>query len=145
MDKILVATDGSDDSERAVDFAARLTNESGARLLIVNVMGIHSLPDALFSQFTPAQNSWIREHLASESSRILKDAAARARERGIAAIQLESRDGEVASTILAVAEDTAADAIVVGKRGSGRVSGLLLGSVSQKLVSLASVPVIVVP
>ena len=76
MDKILVATDGSDDSERAVDFAARLTNESGARLLIVNVMGIHSLPDGLFSQFTQAQSSWIREHLASESSKILKHAAA---------------------------------------------------------------------
>jgi nucleotide-binding universal stress UspA family protein len=37
------------------------------------------------------------------------------------------------------------DAIVVGKRGRGRLSSLLLGSVSQKLASLATVPVIVVP
>ncbi len=34
---------------------------------------------------------------------------------------------------------------MVGKRGDGQLKGLLLGSVSQKLVSLAEMPVIVVP
>ena len=38
-----------------------------------------------------------------------------------------------------------ADAIVVGKRGLGQLSGLLLGSVSQKVVSVAPVTVMVVP
>jgi nucleotide-binding universal stress UspA family protein len=34
---------------------------------------------------------------------------------------------------------------MVGKRGVGRVGGLLLGSISQKLASLAALPVIVIP
>jgi nucleotide-binding universal stress UspA family protein len=60
-------------------------------------------------------------------------------------IQLESRVGDVAPTIIDIAKEKQADAIVAGKRGTGRVAGLLLGSVSQKLVSLAPLPVTIVP
>jgi hypothetical protein len=64
---------------------------------------------------------------------------------GATTIQLESRTGEVAQTIIDIAQEKQADAIVVGRRGAGLVAGLLLGSVSQKLVSLAPLPVIVIP
>ena len=45
-----------------------------------------------------------------------------------------SRSGEVAQTIIDIAQEKQVDAVVVGKRGAGRVPGALLGSVSQKLV-----------
>ena len=51
----------------------------------------------------------------------------------------------MARTIIDIAQEKGVDAIIVGKRGAGRVAGLLLGSVSQKLVSLSPVPVTVVP
>ena len=53
--------------------------------------------------------------------------------------------GDAASFILEVAAREHPDVIVVGKRGRGRLSGLLLGSVSQKLVTLAQCNVLVVP
>lgn len=145
MKRILVATDGSKGSDRAVDYAARLTKSFGADLLIVNVIGSGGLPDNVFRRFTRAQQAWLRELLESLSAEMLTKARDRARSAGASTIQLDSRAGAVAPTILAIAEERKADMIVVGKRGAGRVSGLLLGSVSQKLVSLAPLPVTVVP
>jgi nucleotide-binding universal stress UspA family protein len=45
----------------------------------------------------------------------------------------------------AVARDTPADVIVVGTRGHGRVAGLLLGSVTQRLLHIAPCPILAVP
>ena len=58
---------------------------------------------------------------------------------------LESRTGKVAQTIIDIAHEKKADAIVVGKQGAGRVEEVLLGSVSQKLVNLSPLPLTVVP
>ena len=69
----------------------------------------------------------------------------RARKAGVGTILLESRTGEAAQTIIEIAQEKKVDAIVVGKRGAGRVAGVLLGSVSQKLVILSPVPLTVVP
>jgi nucleotide-binding universal stress UspA family protein len=52
--------------------------------------------------------------------------------------------GEEARAIIDVARDVEADIIVVGPRGLGRLQGLLLGSVTSKLVQLADRPVLVV-
>ena len=145
MTCILVATDGSESAERAVDYAANLAKLLNASLLIVNVIGGYGLPDSLFSRFTHAQQTWMRELLESLSAQMLTKARDRARTLGVASIQLESRTGDVAQTIADIAEEKDADVVVVGKRGHGHVAGLLLGSISQKLVSLAPRPVTVVP
>ena len=143
MKRILVATDGSEGADRAVDYAARWAAGLGADLVIVNVVG--GLPDRLLRSFTHAQHAWLDELLESLSAEMLAKARDRARNLGVGAVELESRSGEVAQSIIDVAMQKQADAIVVGRRGGGRVAGLLLGSVSQKLVSLAPLPVVVFP
>lgn len=145
MRLILVATDGSVGADRALDYAADLAKTYRAGLLIVNVIGGYGLPGSVFRHFTREQHAWLNELLASLSAELLNKARDRARGLGIDSILLESRPGEVASTIVTIAQEQGADIIVVGKRGTGQVSGLLLGSVSQKLVSLAPIPTIVVP
>ena len=145
MNKILVATDGSDGADRAIDFAAQLAKDLGSALVIMNVVGAKSLPETVVSQFTRAEHAWIRDLSAAASAKILQEARDRAGNLGATMVRLESRDGDPAQAVLDFAEEAAADVIVVGKRGTGRVSGLLLGSVSQKLVSLASRAVTVVP
>jgi nucleotide-binding universal stress UspA family protein len=145
MKRILVATDGSEGADRAVDYAAHLAKDTGAELMIVNVIGAYGLPDKVLRAFTQGQHAWLDELLESLSAKMLTNARDRARGVGAASIQLESRPGEVAQAIIDIAREKPADVIVVGKRGAGRIAGLLLGSVSQKLVSLAPVPVIIVP
>jgi nucleotide-binding universal stress UspA family protein len=145
MKRILVATDGSTCGDRAVDYAAQLAKTDGADLLIVNVIGGYSLPDKVFSSFTGAQQIWLKELLESLSAELLTKARDRALGVGVATIQLESRTGDVALTIIEIAQEKGADVIVVGKRGAGLAARLLLGSISHKLVSLAPLPVTVVP
>lgn len=145
MKCIMVATDGSESACRAVDYAALRAKESGTELLIVNIIGGYGLPGKLLEQFTGAQHVWLKEMLAALSSTTLAQARDRARRVGPAAIQLESREGDVAAALLEIAHERHVELLIVGKRGAGQAAGLLLGSVSQKLVSLAPVPITVVP
>jgi nucleotide-binding universal stress UspA family protein len=144
MKRILVATDGSDDADRAVDFAAHVSKTQGAELLIVNVMAAN-LPGELFSRMANPELAALKELFATEAANALKKARDRAQRVGPIPIQIESRTGDVAQTILEIARERRADMIIVGKRGNGRLAGLLLGSVSQKLASLAPIPVTIIP
>ncbi|MBI3517151.1 MAG: universal stress protein [Proteobacteria bacterium] len=145
MKHILVATDGSDGGDRAVDYAVRLAKAYGADLLIVNVIDGYVLPDKPSLSFTQAPQAGLYELLTSLSTETLAKAGDRARSAGVTMVQLESRAGDVARTIIDIAREKKADAIVIGRRGAGRLAGLLLGSVSQKLISLAPLPVTTVP
>ena len=110
-----------------------------------NVIGGYGLPDGLLRLFTQAQQIWLQETLESLSAEILVKARDHAQHSGASTVILESRTGETAHTILEIAKDKATTTIIIGKRGAGEVTRLLLGSVSHKLVSLSPAPVIVVP
>lgn len=142
MQHIMVATDGSDGADHAVDVAAELTKASGGDLLILTIGG--NLPGDEMRQLAHAERN-ISDALESLSTRILMDARERARRLGVANIRVQTGWGDAAEAIIEIARHQAVDAIVLGRRGRGRLTGLLLGSVSQKVVSLAPCAVIVVP
>lgn len=145
MTRILVAIDGSEGSGRALDYAVRRAKADAAELLIVNIVGGYGLPETIFTALTQDQSVWLKELLESESAKMLTAGRDRALKAGAGTVVLESRSGEVAHTIIEIAKEKNADAIVVGKSGLGRVAGALLGSVAQKLVVLSTVPLTVVP
>ena len=145
MKRILVATDDSEDALRAIRFAAELARQFDAELIIANVIAGYEFPGEVFQQLAAPQNKWLDEMLAAESTRVLHHAREIARQAGLSESRIESRRGSPAEVILDIAEERSADAIVVGKRGQTRLQGLLLGSVSQKLASLAGQTVIIVP
>ena len=145
MKRILVATDGSAGADGAIEYAARTAKDYGAELLIVNVIGGYGLPDKVFMAFSSTQQIWLKELLESVSAELLTKARDLAWSVGVTTIQLESRTGDVAQTVIEIGQQKSVDLIVVGKRGAGAIAQLLLGSVSQKLVSLAPLPVTVIP
>ncbi len=142
MTHILVATDGSESADRAIDFAAELAKGLGAKLSIVTVGDDFSSDDV---RRLARSEGDIGEALELISNQILIGGRQRARRIGVTNIEIHAAWGDAAEAIIAAASRTGADIIVIGRRGRGRLAGLLLGSVSQKVVTLAPCPVIVVP
>jgi nucleotide-binding universal stress UspA family protein len=140
--RILVGVDGSDAAVRATKFAAGLALKCDAELWLAYVTDGIS-PDELES-FIRAEHVSPGDFLSLRSALVLQAEDA-AREVGAMRIQTQSLYGDAAEQLLGLVAAEQLDAIVVGKRGRSRLAGLLLGSVSQKLVSLACCPVIVVP
>jgi nucleotide-binding universal stress UspA family protein len=80
MKRILVATDGSEGADHAVDYAAQWAKNQNADLLIVNVIG--GVPDRLLRSFTHAQHAWLDELLESLAAETLAKARDRAHRAG---------------------------------------------------------------
>jgi nucleotide-binding universal stress UspA family protein len=143
MKVIMAGTDGSEGAERAVSVAGDLAKAVDGRLLLVNV-GQSGLSQ---EQLRGIGRLHISEGDALEgiSDRVLAKADALARTRGAVKVEAIRCAGDPAEALIKVAEDEHADALVVGRRGLGQLKGLLLGSVSQKLASLAPCVAIIVP
>jgi nucleotide-binding universal stress UspA family protein len=143
ISRMLVATDGSSGGSRAVTAAAEMAKALDCDLLIVTLPE-NTLPPAKWSELARAEGG-VAEGLELLETRILVEAKERAESIGVAKVRTSSGSGDVAEAIMDMARRERTDIIVVGRRGRGQLAGLLLGSVSQKLVSLAPSLVLVVP
>ncbi len=141
MRNIMVATDGSEGANRAVDIAAELAKSVNGTLLIVTVGS--SLTEEERKHFARIEGDTDPAEILAR--RNLDDAEQRAGRAGIGSPRPILAWGDPTQAIIETIQREKADAIVVGRRGHGRLSGLLLGSVSQKLCSLAPCVVIVAP
>lgn len=139
---ILVAVDGSDNAERAVAVAADLAQKYDAQLIAVHVMRDNardgSLPDLRDYEKMEHVEVSERSMLQSKADQILSHAEMRARATEGVRIETVLREGDAATDILQVAKDRGADLIVMGSRGLGTLTGLLVGSVSQKVCQLST-------
>lgn len=144
MQLVLAATDGSEGGDRAVDMAATLAKSCDAGLLIVTVMDGSAEGGVDIDALARAEGG-VGEGLELVANAILHHARERACRQGVASVTTRFGSGDPASVILDAVRQTKADVVVVGRRGRGRLAGLLLGSVSQKLASLAPSAVLVVP
>ncbi len=147
MQNIMVATDGSDGANRAIGIAVELTKAVGGTLSIVTVG--RELSEKEQRQFervrVQVEVSDTIDPALLLTKRVLHEAERRARETGIVSPKAILAWGDATKAIIEAILREKADAIVVGRRGLGELAGLLLGSVSQKLCSLAPCVVIVVP
>jgi len=145
MRHIMVATDGSESADRAVDVAAELTAAVGGDLNILHVSGDLSGEALDELKRSPSMEKLVGDAIDAYSQGILRRAHDRARDKGVRQIHTQQSWGDAAEKILDTVQSEKVDALVVGRRGRGRLAGLLLGSVSQKVASLAPCAVIIVP
>jgi nucleotide-binding universal stress UspA family protein len=137
---IVAATDGSEESLRAVEWAAREAVLRGAPLRIVS--GAPLLPRMMEDEDAP-DIATVTEVLTKDRDLGLSAAAARATK--ISPDLLIDTDHLTGAPALAVTESgSGALMLVVGSRGSGAFTALVLGSVSRYVATHASCPVVVV-
>jgi nucleotide-binding universal stress UspA family protein len=147
---VLVATDGTDDSDGAVDAAIDLAHDTGARLLVLSVVPEGSSEESEGQSGT--EGSSRRSSSRDEDGQNDEIAQAAARANGVVDHAIEWGldaapiiwEGDPAEAILAAAESENADVIVIGTSSRSGVGRMLMGSISDHVVRNASVPVMVV-
>lgn len=139
--KLLIAIDGSTHATHAIEVAAGLAKAvSGAEVVLVNV----SEGQRYYGEFGPFDAESIRRAERDHQDRLLESAAADARRYGLSAVSTVAAHGAAPEEIVRIAEQRGVDQIVMGTRGRSAIGGLLLGSVAQRVVHLAKVPVLLV-
>lgn len=136
--KIIWATDGSASAQRALTYAKALAQQEGASLVVVHAV----------ETYAGSRAAGLPLYVEEEEMQ------ARV-EQQVAELQADGVDAELkivtglgvraAHAIADAAEEVGADLIVTGTRGHTALGGLLLGSVTQRLLHIAQCPVMAVP
>ena len=141
MRRILVAIDGSNAAYRALDYAVSQARcEPAAELRLLNVQPMQS-------NYTAAEIYLTGERLravATERARAILDAAAERLRGKDCRYELEQLEGDPAETIARRAAELGCESITMGTHGLGSLGILFLGSIAQKVVYYADVPVTLV-
>ncbi len=137
FNKILVAVDGSPASLRAVNCARELAKLTNATVILV-----HAYPRVPHYLGEPNLSETIARHL-EKANNLIEPLIESLSSDGIDAIP-DVLEGPPSDAILRVADARDVDLIIMGARGLGTLNSLLLGSVSQKVMSHATCPVMVV-
>jgi nucleotide-binding universal stress UspA family protein len=140
--KFLVAVDGSDHGWKALDLATDLAAVSDAELAIVHVVPYEPMPDGLelYAEVERVRRDELRARYHERKTigdKVASKAEARARMNGLARVTTRVAEGNPAKEIVALARSEGTDMIFLGSRGLGDIKGLLMGSVSHKVMHLA--------
>lgn len=135
--KILLGYDGSPHAQRAAGYAKDLADLCGAEIVLVHAF--HPVYTELGSPFVDQ----IQAHVIAAGEKMLKEAQEKLAGTKVQ-VTTELLEGPAAEAILRVAQARGCDLIVVGSRGLGELRAALLGSVSDKILHHAPIPVLVV-
>jgi nucleotide-binding universal stress UspA family protein len=141
--RVLVAIDGSEPADLAVDLVAKMVWPPGSEILIAQAVETGA---ALFGGPWPTvamvQADGIEADIRAQAGRTVQDASERLARPGLTIHGVVLR-GRPATAIVGRARAMRADLVVVGSRGHGTIESMLLGSVSAEVVDHAPVPVLV--
>ncbi|HJQ42811.1 MAG TPA: universal stress protein [Jatrophihabitantaceae bacterium] len=140
---VVVGTDGSETSYRAVDRAAELARDAGAKLVI----------GCAYEPTPERDTARAQDILGSEAYQVVgsapaEDTVSRARDRAVAVgapdIETVVVQGRPSETLREIAVEHKADLLVVGNRGLNTLAGRIIGSVPLDVARHASIDVLVV-
>lgn len=137
--KLLVPIDGSDNSFRALDHAIFLSKKTTAQITALRV--IEHLP-LVYVQSQRTMDTILSKYL-EESESILKKSRDIGEKKGVR-IESKLKKGDAVSNILNYSKKEDYDTIIMGRRGTGKLRQLVLGSTSTKVLNHSECTVIIV-
>ena len=143
--RILVSTDGTPHSNRAVKAAARLASGLDASLVIFHAVPRYQsmyYPDAMGLTWPP-EKQYERDATAG-AEQVLERAKSLSQKEGIEASTTSAFSDAPSEAIAAAATKTKADLIVMASHGRRGMAKLLLGSETQKVLTHSKIPVLVI-
>ena len=147
LERVLLATDGSEYSGKAIAFAARLLENTSCRLTLLTVIEepVYPMPQ---DEITPPLENIppyedMREAFLDGAETMLEREQVPLREAGIA-METTVRFGHPAAEILGELEEGDYEMVIVGSHGHGVLGEVLLGSVSYRVSHHAKCPVLIV-
>ena len=137
FNRILLAMDGSPHAKEALKYARDLALRDGAQVILVHAF--EQVPTYLGEP----QEGRVMARRVAEGYEVADDAAGELQDAGLEVV-VEVLEGPAADAILRVADVRECDLIVMGSRGHGTVTSLLLGSVSHRVLAHIEAPVMIV-
>ena len=152
---VIVGTDGSASSFRAVERAGAVAAQDNAKLIVASAY-IPAVEKGGWSR--PPSHDHVSDPRAADSLRgegymlhggapiyaILRDARDRAKEAGAQDIEERAIEGAAVDALVKLAEEVKADLLVVGDVGLDTVAGRLLGSVPANVARRAKIDILIV-
>ncbi|MDH2900440.1 MAG: universal stress protein [archaeon] len=138
--KILMAVDGSESAYRAADYALALAKKLDSIVYFVHVVDISPYPlyKEDVSDYVEVEGSF-----EDRGNEILSNCMKKARSKNVEAESF-LEVGDPSHQIVQFAIDKKCDCIVMGKRGLGKLERILIGSITDQVTKLASIPSIIV-
>lgn len=138
MYKILIPLDGSENALRALDSAVKRAREAAGSSL--HLLTVHQKPRIYGEIEIYVGRVRMEQLVAQHDAQILREAEEKIAPTGIP-YTAEALEGDPAEVIARRAQELGCDHIIMGTRGLGRVSNLLMGSVAAKVVHHTTLPV----
>jgi nucleotide-binding universal stress UspA family protein len=140
---ILIPTDGSELAEHAVTNGLSLAKSLGAKVTVVIVEEPFA-EDCYRSETSRLEqlaehNEQVEKHAAS----VLSRAADAAKQAGVPCDTLQVANAQPYEAIIATASDRGCDVIVIASHGRGGLSAVVLGSVTNKVITHTKTPILV--
>ncbi|HVK20569.1 MAG TPA: universal stress protein [Actinokineospora sp.] len=141
---VVVGTDGSDSSYRAVDRAAAIAADTGATLVIACAFQPASGRSVERAQDTLGDDVAYQVVGSNPAEESVRTAAERAAKAGATKVETVVVDGDPVPSLTKIVIDRSADLLVVGNRGLNTLAGRILGSVPSEAARKSHVDVLIV-
>lgn len=149
--KILVALDGSEHANRALNFALDLAEKYSAKIVLLSVVQPAIVPLAhypttgMHARIPPVAMDTYSKELKASHKKVLSEALKKAKEIKLALkVSTKLVEGRASDKIIETAKEGNFDIIVMGSRGLGDIKKFFLGSVSDRVADEAACPVLIV-